>query len=426
MLISLTACTNAPENSDSQDSSSSQTSGSQAATAEQSDSESQTAESTAQPIPSIMNSGADETAAAAAPAAGFEDLTITFGDFLAKYKYALWQNGYTDDTDGEKADEIKSLRQQTIDELIDDRIVRAKFAEYDLALSDEEKQDIESSVSYGISQILRSLRTAISAADESLTDNELTDQAAQHFSQVLSGCGLSRDDLYSWEETTAMKQKLLEAVSSDVECTDEEARQTMNETIDSLKALYESDPANYSGQYYMSVWVPDGSRMVQAILIGFDSDTYSQITSLRSTSDEEADKLREQSLPSLQERYDNIMSLIDSGSDFSQLMTDYNDDLGNGNFLITPGMQAYGTDFYDCAMGLSSPGDTATCIMDYGYYIVRYDRDVVITDEQLEQNVEAFRQVISDEKKTEYFNTEYESWKTGYAFETDAQLLGLE
>lgn len=422
MLISLTACGgNTAGSSDAQDGSSSRTDNSQTSTAE-----AQTSEIAAQPLPSILNSGTDISTPAATPAAGYEDMTVTFGDFLSKYKYSLWQNGYSDDTDSEKADEIKTLRRKVIDELIEDRIIRAKFSEYGLQFSDEEKQDIESAVSYGISQILQSLRTAIAAADETLSDEELTEQSAQHFSQILSGCGLSRDDLYSWEETTAMREKLSEALGSEVECSAEEARRTMEESIADIKALYESDPSQYSGQYYMSVWVPDGSRMVQAILVGFDSDTYSKITSLRSSSDEEADELRSQSLSLIQDRYDEIMSLIDSGSDFSQLMTDYNDDLGNGTFLVTPETQIYGADFYDCAMSLSSPGDIASCVLDYGCYIVRYEKDAVITDEQLEKNIESFRQVILDNRISEYYDTQYESWKTGYAFETDAQLLGLE
>ena len=422
MLISLTACGgNTAGSSDAQDGSSSRTDNSQTSTAE-----AQTSEIAAQPLPSILNSGTDISTPAATPAAGYEDMTVTFGDFLSKYKYSLWQNGYSDDTDSEKADEIKTLRRKVIDELIEDRIIRAKFSEYGLQFSDEEKQDIESAVSYGISQILQSLRTAIAAADETLSDEELTEQSAQHFSRILSGCGLSRDDLYSWEETTAMREKLSEALGSEVECSAEEARRTMEESIADIKALYESDPSQYSGQYYMSVWVPDGSRMVQAILVGFDSDTYSKITSLRSSSDEEADELRSQSLSLIQDRYDEIMSLIDSGSDFSQLMTDYNDDLGNGTFLVTPDTQIYGADFYDCAMSLSSPGDIASCVLDYGCYIVRYEKDAVITDEQLEKNIESFRQVILDNRISEYYDTQYESWKTGYAFETDAQLLGLE
>ena len=67
--------------------------------------------------------------------------------------------------------------QQIIDAIIEDRIVRAKFADYGMTLSDEEEADIHSQVESGIESIKTTLKSTLASADDTLTDEELTAQA---------------------------------------------------------------------------------------------------------------------------------------------------------------------------------------------------------------------------------------------------------
>ena len=159
---------------------------SSAVTAESSGTEnSSAAESTAQsaetsepePVPSIAESGTAADAVAASPSNGAEGMDITFGDFLREYKYFLERSGYENDTDGSNADTIKQARQQIIDAIIEDRIVRAKFADYGMTLSDEEEADIHSQVESGVESIKTTLKSTLASADDTLTDEELTAQA---------------------------------------------------------------------------------------------------------------------------------------------------------------------------------------------------------------------------------------------------------
>lgn len=356
----------------------------------------------------------------------YQGMEITFGDFIKEYRYYLWQYGFTADTDSSVTEEMKQARNDVIDGIIKDRIIRSEFSEHGLSFSDDEKQEIDTSVDSGMEGIVSSIKQIISYADSSLSDEELTEQAQLRFSQGLADCGLTRDDLYGWQEVNFMMQELKDLLTDGMEITDEEADAQLTENIDTVKKAYEESPAEFYGQYYTNIWLPEGTRAIQAILVGFDYETYSEINSLRTAGqDEEADKLREEKLPDIQERYSTIMEKINAGEDFAQLMTEYNDDGGNGLFIVTPGTEIYGSDFYNCAMQLENIGDTDACLLDYGWYIVRYQQDAAVTDEDLSNTKESIKQSMLDSKKNEAYNTEYEKWAEKYSFTTDKEILDL-
>ena len=415
--LTLTACTGG-------NSSSSESSKTPQATAEAvSTAESSAAEDD---LYSVLTEDIPADTVIASAGNGAEGMDITFGEFIKEYRYYLWQYGFSVDTDSSVSDQMKQARQDVIDGIIKDRIIRAKFAEYGLSFTDEEKQNIQNSADSAINDIISSIKQVIAYADSSLTDDELTEKAQLQLSQGLSDCGLTRDDLCGWQEVTAMVQKLRDKFSEGTEVTDDELEAKMTETIDSVKKSYEDDPASFYGQYYSNLWLPEGTRAIQAILVGFDYDTYSQISTLRTDGkDEEADKLREESLPSIQERYDALMEKVNSGEDFAQLMTDSNEDEGNGLFIVTPGTEIYGADFYNAAMGLENIGDTTSVLLDYGWYILRYQQAAEVTADDLEKTRANVRQNLLLSKKNELYNAEYEKWAEEYAFTTEMDVLAL-
>ncbi len=415
--LTLTACTGG-------NSSSSESSKTPQATAEAvSTAESSAAEDG---LYSVLTADIPADTVIASAGNGAEGMDVTFGEFIREYRYYLWQYGFYADTDSSVSDQMKQARQDVIDGIIKDRIIRAKFAEYGLSFTDEEKQNIQDSADSAINDIIASIKQVIAYADSSLSDDELTEKAQLRLSQGLSDCGLTRDDLCGWQEVTAMAQKLRDKFSENADVTDDELEAKMTETIDSVKKSYEDDPASFYGQYYSNLWLPEGTRAIQAILVGFDYDAYSQINALRTDGkDEEADKLREESLPSIQERYDALMEKVNSGEDFAQLMTDNNEDEGNGLFIVTPGTEIYGADFYNAAMGLENIGDTTSVLLDYGWYILRYQQDAEVTADDLEKTRTSVRQNLLLSKKNDLYNAEYEKWAEEYAFTMDKDVLAL-
>lgn len=421
--IMLTGCSGGSSSSSSETSTQEQVTAETAPTAESPASDGSTAESG---LYSVLTADIPADKVIASAGNGAEGMDITFGEFIKEYRYYLWQYGFSIDTDSSVTEQMKQARQDVINGIIKDRIIRTKFAENGLSFTDEENQKIQDSADSAIDDIITSIKKVIAYADSSLSDDELTEKAQLQLSQGLSDCGLTRDDLYGWQEVTAMVQKLRDKFSEGTEVTDDELEAKMTKTLDSIKKSYEDEPASFYGQYYSNLWLPEGTRAIQAILVGFDYDTYSQISTLRTDGkDDEADKLREESLPSIQERYDALMEKVDSGEDFAQLMTDNNDDEGNGLFIVTPGTEIYGTDFYNAAMGLEKIGDTSSVLLDYGWYILRYQQDAEVTDEDIAKTRENVRQNLLLSKKNDIYNAEYEKWAEEYAFTTDTDVLAL-
>lgn len=359
----------------------------------------------------------------AAPANGAEGMEITRDEYLPEYLYYLARNGYGTDTDEET---LADAQQQVIDGIIEDKIIRAKFEEYGLELTDSEKRQIRDDTDTGIEAIKSSIRSSAQSSDDTLTDEELDELTSERYNDLLETCGITEDMFYAWQEALLMKEKVTEKISESAEVTDEELSEQLQMIIAAAKELYEESPAEFNGQAYSGVWIPDGSRKIQAILIGFDSDTYTEISALRSSGDDDgADSLREESLSTLRERYEQVMARIVAGDDFAELMEEFNEDEGNGTFLITPGTEIYGTDILECAMGITSAGGTDTAVTDYGYYILRYAEDAVVTDEALEAAAEQVREYLLEQEITELYSTELEKWKTEYAYETEDSLLGI-
>ena len=366
---------------------------------------------------------AEQPEIAAFPGNGAKGMEITREEYRGEYLYFLAKNGYTSDTD---ADTLASAQQQVINSMIEERLIRAKFAENGMTISDSDRESIQKDVDSGVAAMISSMKSALAAADSSLSDEELDEGAQAQYQQLLSTCGISEDTFYGWQETIFMKQKLTEKLGADAGVTDEELNSQLQALITAAQSQYQSSPAAYNGQNYAGIWIPEGSRAVQAILVSFDYDTYSQISSLRyEGKDEEADKLREESLGGLQERYEAIIARIVAGDDFGKLMEEFNDDQGNGTFLLTPGTEVFGKEILDCAMGIDTVGGTDTAVTDYGYYILRYESDAVVTDETLNATAEQLRGYILESKSGELFDAEMEKWKSEYSYEINDDLLEL-
>ena len=64
-------------------------------------------------------------------------------------------------------------------------------------------------------------------------------------------------------------------------------------------------------------------------------------------------------------------------------------------------------------MGLENIGDTNSVLLDYGWYILRYQQDAEVTAEDLEKTRENVRQSLLQSKKDESYNAEYEKeWES--------------
>ena len=68
-------------------------------------------------------------------------------------------------------------------------------------------------------------------------------------------------------------------------------------------------------------------------------------------------------------------------------------------------------------MGIDQPGGTAAAVTDYGYYILRYAGDAVVSEDTLSESAEEIRKYSLETKKSELFDAELEKWKNEYSYE---------
>lgn len=120
------------------------------------------------------------------------------------------------------------------------------------------------------------------------------------------------------------------------------------------------------------------------------------------------------------------MAKINAGEDFDKLMEEYGEEGGNGTFLVTPGTEVYGKEFEECVMSIENPGDVATAVTDFGYYIVKYVDEVSVNADTLKASTEDLQAYLLENEKSKLYNAEYEKWKTEYSYQINSEILGLD
>lgn len=362
---------------------------------------------------------------------GRDDMSVTFGEFLKEYKYYLYQYSMTDDSEPAYAEMFQSQREYIINYLINEKIAEKKFSEFGLTLTDEELAQIEADTLTGIENLknnsLKPLVQYSLAEGETLTDEELEQRVEEKYQDMLSTCGISEEDFKSWQRAIVIQNKITEYVNKDYVYDPTEAIEQLEAIVENAKQAYESDPSSYDPDNMGSVWIPEGSREVQQILIGFDSDSLTEIQSLRSAgSDDEADALVEEKLSGIADRIKEVEDKLAAGEDFASLMKEYSDDTDTSAvYIVAPGTTMYVSSFAECAMAIPAVGESDTCVSDYGYHIVKYTAEAVVTDEEYESYLNSMHSYLENAHRSQNLSNATKEWREEYAFTIDRDALLL-
>ncbi len=359
---------------------------------------------------------------------GREDMNVTFGQFLKEYKYYMQNYGLTDDTSGDNAEVLRQQRERIVNYLINEQIFRVKFAELLPEFTEEELAQIQAYGDDQISQMKQSCKDGISSASvEKYTDEELTKMADDAFSSILAECGLTEEDFHDWAYTAAIQDKLSEYVNKDFTLDYSEAETQLQNVIDGAKSSYESDPANYDGNSFSSVYIPEGSRYIEQIALKLPDADITEINDLRDSGDDEgADKLRAEKLKSLDEKLAEVQAKIDGGEDFEALMKEYSDDSDtSAKYLITPGSEIYVDGLSEAAMGIEEVGGMTTFGSDYGYHIIKNLGTAEVDPEETKEMTQAIYDYLLTNYKASNFNAAVREWREEYNFTIDRGVLLL-
>lgn len=353
---------------------------------------------------------------------------VTFGEFIKEYRYFLWTNGITDDTAAEYADYLTARREYIVNYLINEKIVQKKFNELCEPFTEEELSRIQSSYDSKINELYSSMAEGILNNSDSLyTDETLMADVDAAFNQFLVACGMTTDDIYSWAYSDFQRSKLVNTVCTDVTLEFSEAEKQAKEIYDGVSEQYKSDPASYVASDYASLFIPEGSRNVQHILLRFSNDDYAAIIALRDEGkDAEADALRAEKAADFDEKKAGILAKISAGEDFGELMKQYSDDGDvTATFLVSPGTEQFIEGFAECVFAIGEVGGISECVSDYGVHIVKYTEEATVSEETYSNTVEGIYQYMLSNAKNEKFSEYMTQWREDYPFTIDRELLLL-
>lgn len=376
----------------------------------------------------------DDKVVAESTAENTEKIEITYLDFKKEYLYYLKGQGITDDSEESVAARCKTQRETIINYLINEKVILEKAKELGLdKLSTEEMDAVEEEYDR---MVLRQIAyfaglTDVDPEVTPLTD-EQTETGNKGFDDYLASCGLTRDDLLVWQVSAAVTNKLREDTVKDVSVERSEAEATFNDYVDSIKNLYESNQVEYESGVYSAYWIPEGSRRIKHILLGFQDTFTDELGQMRENGDNEgADKLREEKSAEFAETKEKIINMLDNGADFDELIEEYSADKEGSaanpdGYLLVPDSQLYMEEFTEMGQSLENIGDYDTTLTDYGLHIVLYAGDAVVTKESAESYVDYIFELLNDEKKDVYFNDSLKEWRDAYKFKTDYDALKID
>lgn len=142
------------------------------------------------------------------------------------------------------------------------------------------------------------------------------------------------------------------------------------------------------------------------------------------------EKLREVTLPLIQDTLDAIDERLDAGIDFKTLISKYSTDTSERNvsgagYPIHPKSEGWPAEFLEAAMALEKPGDVSEPVLtEKGIHILYYDSDIPAGDHALtEDEKELLKTSALHYYQVEQLQKLFEEWKPEYDIETHPELL---
>lgn len=370
-----------------------------------------------------------------------DDLNVLYGDFSKEYKFFLANNNIEDDTEGYYAAACTQQRDTLIYTLINEKILLRKAKEMGVyELTEEQQKAVEDEYEEKIAVIIKSfgeraekeLAEKQESSEESapaMTEEEKKEAGGKLLDEMLEKSGMTRDDLHWWIESSHIISNVQEKIYDSVDRS--KAEEMLKELQKTAEELYKTDvgkyeQSGYSQIAYTQMWLPKEARNIKHILLSFDDEAKTQITSLRREGkDDEADKLREESAEKLKEKQAEVEKKLEDGAKIDDLIPEYNSDPGvqsypNG-YTVIPNGTSYVKEFQKAAFVPEKIGDRTSCVTDYGVHIMEYASNAKVPEENIKIIIDKFyAELQSDE-----FSNKISEWHDEYVFTIDYETLRL-
>lgn len=377
-----------------------------------------------------------------------EDMDITYEMFRKEYAYFLVNKGITNDTDETAAASCKEQRGAIINYLINEKIILSKAKEMGLyELTEEEQAEAEKDYDEKIAQYVgifgdqaelelisknpgggtaQSGAEGSETSEPSMTEEEKEEIGNKKLDEMLDKCGMTRDDLLRWSQSSKITEKLQEKLGEAV--TMEDAEREFKGVQEIAQQLYKEDMSSYTSGSYDQIWLPDGSRLIKHVLLGFDDDVRQEIYNLRlDGKDEDADKKRAEAAEALKSKQEEVEKKLDDGTKIEDLIKEYSADKGGSEaypdgYTVIPNGTSYMEEFQKAAFVPEKIGDRTTCVTDYGVHIMVYAGDAKLSEEI----VRSFTEYLLTQLRSKEFSDRMREWTEEYAYEIDYDALRLD
>lgn len=370
-------------------------------------------------------------------AAQGKNLDITYGDFRKEYLYFLNAAGITDDSDEDYAETCKTQRETIVNYLINEKIILDKAQEMGLSqLTSEEMDAVEEEYN---KQLQEQFEYFGSKADfgESETGEEISDEqrlkrGEEDYDKYLTDCGLTRDDLLMWQVNALITDKVRTEVTKDTKIDYSEAEDVFAEYISDIKNIYAENSLTYETGEYTMYWLPDGSRNIKHILLGFEDTFTDELLGYREEGDnEKADALRTEKAAEFDEKVTEICNMIDNGADFDELILEYSADVTGSSmypdgYLVIPDSKTFMQEFVQASFEIEEVGGYTITCTDYGVHIVKYAGDAVVSEEQTKYYIDYIYEQLQANAVDVEFSSRLTEWKTEYDYKIDYETLKID
>ncbi|MCM1298125.1 MAG: peptidylprolyl isomerase [Firmicutes bacterium] len=358
------------------------------------------------------------------PEGSKNEFVITYDQWYSEYKFNLLNGGFSEENDPEAA---KSYRESILDYQVREKIVLYLAKEMEITAEGFTEEEILQ-VNEGAERMMESAKlnreeAAKAELGDAFTEAELSAKEEQLLEELLKECGYTADIFTTWKTNEMIQQKFIEKASEAV--TEEQIDALVNENVERAKEYYLSDNAVYE-QYYTAFYIPEGSRIVQQIVVLIDETARSQITAYRNGGDDEmADSLLEEELKKIKPQIDEAYQKLQSGEKWETVQEQYNQDENTGgvDFTVFPQSSSVKQDIIDTAMSVEKKGGYSEIAQsDSGYYILLYKDDAAVTQEDMDSLREQAEEYLRDEEAYK----KIEDFQAKYTYVYDYKLLDLD
>lgn len=349
-----------------------------------------------------------------------DKLGVTYAEFMNDYTYYLDYMGIKDDSEQSVAENCKSRRESIIESLILEKICLLKAEEYGVTeLSESEEAQVKAAADSIINERIEFFaeNADYGSVDVStLTDEEKQKRGGEELDKALAEYGFTRDEYYEKQKRYMYGFKVMKALGEEIGRS--EAEKIFDEYAKVGKETYESSVSDYEQSSLSNYYIPEGSRLIKHILLGFDDDSVSSIRSMRSSGDDAgADELRSEKAEALADKVKEVTDKLDAGEDWDTVSNTYTSDkTGNtyypDGYLLLPNGTTFMKEFQAAAFVPEKIGDRTTCVTDYGVHIMLYCDDAKVEDSDKQIMIESiFASLMQQE-----FTNKTAEWIKEYGF----------